>query len=287
MVFQSYALYPHKTVADNLAFGLRMRGVDRATIAARVHEVAQTLQIEALLGRKPAELSGGQRQRVALGRAMVREPRAFLLDEPLSNLDPQLRFETRAELARLHRRLGATMVHVTHDQEEAMTLGERIAVMREGRIEQIAPALEVYRQPTNTFVATFIGSPAMNLLPAAATVDNGRMMLNGAGFSIALEPDPRLGHGASLLVGVRPRDIAIVDPAEADGVVHVDVVEPLGDEVLVRTRNAAEQRPLTVVVDAGRVSVNDRIGLSFRRDRLHFFDADDGHRLAGVTASRR
>ncbi len=160
MVFQSYALYPHKSVRENLAFGLRVRRVAAAQIDARVRATAAALGIEALLDRKPAQLSGGQRQRVALGRAIVREPRAFLLDEPLSNLDPILRAGTRAELALLHRRLAATMVYVTHDQEEAMTLGTRVAVMRDGIIEQVAPALEVFRRPANVFVAGFVGSPA-------------------------------------------------------------------------------------------------------------------------------
>ena len=163
MVFQSYALYPHKSVRENLAFGLRVRRVAAAQIDARVRATAAALGIEALLDRKPAQLSGGQRQRVALGRAIVREPRAFLLDEPLSNLDPILRAGTRAELALLHRRLAATMVYVTHDQEEAMTLGTRVAVMRDGIVEQVAPALEVFRRPANVFVAGFVGSPGMNL----------------------------------------------------------------------------------------------------------------------------
>src|SRR5215212_9035928 len=163
MVFQSYALYPHKTVRENLAFGLHMRRMDAAQIAQRVHDVATALEIEALLDRRPAALSGGQRQRVALGRAIVRSPKAFLLDEPLSNLDPLLRIETRAELALLHRRLAATMVYVTHDQEEAMTLGARIAVMRDGVLEQVAAPMDLYDRPANTFVAGFIGSPAMNI----------------------------------------------------------------------------------------------------------------------------
>ena len=166
MVFQSYALYPHMTVRDNLGFGLRMRGTPPARIAERVDVAAKVLGLAAVLDRKPGQLSGGQRQRVALGRAIVREPMVFLFDEPLSNLDAKLRLETRAELARLHRRLAATMVYVTHDQEEALTLGTRVAVMNEGRVEQVGPPLEVYRRPETLFVATFVGSPAMNLLPA-------------------------------------------------------------------------------------------------------------------------
>ena len=166
MVFQSYALYPHMSVRDNLAYGLKVRRTDRAIVVRQVAAVAEALGIEELLDRRPAQLSGGQRQRVALGRAMVRQPKAFLLDEPLSNLDPSLRAQARAELRRLHRSLRATIVYVTHDQEEAMTLGGRVAVMRDGAIEQVAPPLEVYAKPANTFVARFIGAPAMNLVPA-------------------------------------------------------------------------------------------------------------------------
>jgi ABC-type sugar transport system ATPase subunit len=165
MVFQSYALYPHKTVRDNLGFGLRMRGEAKDAIARKVDEAARLLGIEALLDRRPRALSGGQRQRVALGRAIVRSPQVFLLDEPLSNLDARLRVSTRSELLRLQRRLGATMLYVTHDQEEAMTLGDRIAVMRGGKVEQLGPPLEVYRRPVSRFVAGFVGSPAMNFLP--------------------------------------------------------------------------------------------------------------------------
>jgi multiple sugar transport system ATP-binding protein len=164
MVFQNYALYPHKSVRENLAFGLRVRRVDAAEIDRRVRAAAATLGIEALLDRRPSQLSGGQRQRVAVGRAIVREPKAFLFDEPLSNLDPQLRAALRTELGLLHRRLAATMVYVTHDQEEAMTLGTRVAVMRDGAIEQIGPPLALFRRPANTFVAGFVGSPAMNVV---------------------------------------------------------------------------------------------------------------------------
>jgi ABC-type sugar transport systems, ATPase components len=164
MVFQSYALYPHMTVRQNLAFGLRMRGATRAAIAERVQGVAQALGLGAVLERKPSQLSGGQRQRVALGRAMVRDPKVFLFDEPLSNLDAKLRVETRAELARLHRRLKATIVYVTHDQEEALTLGGRVTVMRDGLVEQVGPPMEVYRRPASIFVGGFVGSPAMNFI---------------------------------------------------------------------------------------------------------------------------
>src|SRR5262245_53109 len=214
MVFQSYALYPHKTVRENLAFGLRMRHVEAARIDERVQEVAKVLGIETLLDRRPSALSGGQRQRVALGRAIVRHPKAFLLDEPLSNLDPVLRIETRAELALLHRRLESTMVYVTHDQEEAMTLGTRIAVMRDGALEQVAVPMDLYEHPANTFVASFIGSPAMNIWPTGAVVRAGEHML----------------------VGVRPHDIELTPPDGSDVTGRVELLEPLGPTTLLHVR---------------------------------------------------
>ncbi len=278
MVFQSYALYPHKTVADNLAFGLRMRGLDRARIKARVRAVAEALQIEELLNQKPGQLSGGQRQRVALGRAIVREPRAFLLDEPLSNLDPQLRFETRAEIGQLHRRLRATMVHVTHDQEEAMTLGDRIAVMRNGAAEQIATPLELYRRPANRFVATFVGSPSMNLLNVAVTPRGDRAILQGQGFSI--ETLSSVDAGAPLALGIRPRDIVLVEPGGGDAVARVDLVEPLGHEAVLRARlDGGQGAELTIVVSPDRApAAAEMIGVRFPREQLHLFRADDGRR---------
>jgi multiple sugar transport system ATP-binding protein len=293
MVFQSYALYPHKSVADNLAFGLRMRGVDSRTIEQRVRAVAEALQIGPLLGQRPAQLSGGQRQRVALGRAMVREPRAFLLDEPLSNLDPQLRFQTRAELGRLHHRLQATMVHVTHDQEEAMTLGDRVAVMRGGTVEQIAPPLEVYQRPVNVFVATFVGSPAMNLLAVTVTSHPGtsRPTLAGRGFSLSdielpgagLSGDGRTQDGAppALLLGIRPRDVTLVEAGDGDASARIDLVEPLGHEAIVRTRIDTGSGPeVTVVAGAdATLSPADIVGLRFCRNRLHLFRSDDGTRV--------
>ncbi len=281
MVFQSYALYPHKTVADNLGFGLRMRGVERAAIEQRVRAVAEALQIEQLLLLKPGQLSGGQRQRVALGRAIVREPRAFLLDEPLSNLDPQLRFDTRAELSHLHRRLHATMIHVTHDQEEAMTLGERIVVMRDGAAEQIAPPLEVYQQPANVFVATFVGSPKMNILGVTvAARGDGRLALDGGGFSVDAPP-LRLATGARLLLGIRPRDVNLVEPGHADAAAHIALIERLGHESVVRVRIDGGGSEVTLVANADEVSAStETVGLRFRREGIHLFHADDGRRIA-------
>ena len=261
MVFQSYALYPHKTVRENLAFGLEMRHVEMARIEDRVREVGKTLGIDALLDRRPAALSGGQRQRVALGRAIVRNPKAFLLDEPLSNLDPLLRIETRAELALLHRRLGATMVYVTHDQEEAMTLGTRIAVMRDARLEQVAAPMDLYEQPANTFVASFIGSPAMNIWPPGTVVRT---------------------EGERRVVGVAPHHIGLTPADGGDVAGRVEILEPLGPTMLVHVRidDASESRARIVVPANTRIAIGDRIGFSVRRDRLHFFDATSGRRIS-------
>ena len=262
MVFQSYALYPHKTVRGNLAFPLETRGVPRSLIDARVSEVATALHIADLLSRKPAQLSGGQRQRVALGRALVREPQAFLLDEPLSNLDAALRMDMRAEIARLHQRLGATMVYVTHDQEEAMKLGDRIVVMRDGRIEQIGSPMGLYEQPETLFVARFLGSPPMNVLPhPPASV--------------------RVPEGA--VVGVRPQDVELVEPSESETVAaEVEVVEPLGREQhvhLLMDPDGRAYRTIAIVEQDVPVCVGDRVGVRFRPDRLFVFDGRSGRRL--------
>ncbi len=282
MVFQSYALYPHKSVRENLAFGLRARHVDPARIDERVATVATLLGIDALLDRKPAQLSGGQRQRVALGRAIVREPRAFLLDEPLSNLDPLLRVTMRAELALLHRRLGTTMVHVTHDQEEAMMLGTRIAVMREGRLEQVGAPLEIFRQPANTFVAGFVGSPAMNLWPCSWSVAYDRARATCPAFSIAFGPhDLAVLDSAAITVGIRPHDVVLTEPSQGDARGAIEVVEPLGTVTLIHIRVdglAGELVRVLVPADAP-VAVDDRVGLGLDRDRLYFFDGRTGERL--------
>ena len=261
MVFQTYALYPHMTVRENLGFGLRMRGAAPEEIAQRVEQAGRALSLETVLDRKPGQLSGGQRQRVALGRAIVREPMVFLFDEPLSNLDAKLRLETRAELARLHRRLAATMVYVTHDQEEALTLGTRVAVMNEGRVEQVGPPLEVYRRPETLFVATFVGSPAMNLLPAGLL--------------------PSLSRGDGTL-GIRPHDITVVAPGAGDSDALVDVVEPRGSELLLYLRlGVGGGGPEIRVITPPDLDVApDRVvGLRFDRARLHLFDRETGRRV--------
>jgi ABC-type sugar transport system ATPase subunit len=255
MVFQSYALYPHMTVYDNLAYSLRVRRSDAATIKARVAAAAGALQLEPLLGRRPAQLSGGQRQRVALGRALVREPKAFLLDEPLSNLDPSLRTQARAEILRLQRRLGATMIYVTHDQEEALTLGHRVAVMRDGRFEQLAPPIELYERPANTFIARFIGSPPMNLLPAAA---------------IGIDAPPET------TAGIRPHDAVLGDTGVR---ASVDVVEPRGHDTVVHLRLESAGSPeFVITVHENAPAPGSTVSVSWKSEKLHLFDAQGRRR---------
>jgi len=239
VVFQSYALYPHMSVAENLAFGLKMHKRPAAEIETRVREVATMLDIGSLLGRKPAALSGGQRQRVALGRALVREPAAFLLDEPLSNLDAQLRADMRLELVKLHRHLGTTILHVTHDQVEAMTMGERICIMKEGRVVQVGPPLDVYRNPANTFVAGFLASPHMNLMAARLVPDaNDGLLVDAMGLRAqvprAYEEDYRAYLGKPVIFGIRPEDIHVGQEKPQWQPVDVSVVaiEALGAEVI-------------------------------------------------------
>ena len=275
MVFQSYALYPHKSVRDNLAFGLRMRGTSPEQVRERVSRVAESLGLGALLDRRPAELSGGQRQRVALGRAIVREPRAFLLDEPLSNLDALLRSATRAELALLHRRIGATMVYVTHDQEEAMTLGTRIAVMNQGRIEQVDAPVEIYEHPATPFVARFVGAPAMNLWPAQVETRDGGVVVRIDGFALPIHRElPSTAATASRLVGIRPHDVKLEPEGAglADGV--VEVVEALGSHTTVHVRlaGAPDSELVRVVIAASAAPApGDKVALALDASRLHFF----------------
>jgi ABC-type sugar transport system ATPase subunit len=250
MVFQSYALYPHMSVRENLAYGLKVRRTDAATIAERVADAATALGIGELLDRRPAQLSGGQRQRVALGRAIVRRPKAFLLDEPLSNLDPALRTQARAELRRLHRQIRTTMIYVTHDQEEAMTLGDRIVVLRDGIIEQAAPPLDVYASPANPFVARFIGSPAMNLLPAEA-----------AGIEAP----------AGALAGIRPQDVQIGTSGGRRAV--VELVEPRGPDYVLHLRlDGSDLVLLAVVAGASPPTVGAEVSVMLPPDRVRLFN---------------
>ena len=279
MVFQSYALYPHMSVRDNLAFGLKLRKVPKADIERRVKEAAETIQLQKLLDRKPKELSGGQRQRVALGRAIVREPAVFLMDEPLSNLDAKLRVQTRAEIARLHQRLQTTVVYVTHDQVEAMTMGSRIAVMSEGLLMQVGTPQQLYDHPANKFVAGFIGSPAMNFVDVEVT--DGQ--LKGPGdWSIPVPPRAReqLTAGQRVVAGFRPEHLEIgeVDPEHGSFRARADVVEYLGNEELLHI-SAADQDVVAIVDSDHRVRPNDIVNLVIPLEKVHLFDPETGETI--------
>jgi multiple sugar transport system ATP-binding protein len=278
MVFQNYALYPHKSVYANMAFGLQMRKFPKAEIEKRVKEAAAILGIEPLLQRKPRQLSGGQRQRVALGRAIVRHPQLFLFDEPLSNLDAKLRVQMRVELKRLHERLETTAIYVTHDQVEAMTLGDRVVVMKDGMVQQVGEPMELYSRPGNRFVAGFIGSPAMNFAEVTIAESGGGLWAETPGIRIRVPPAsvaalrPHTGKRATL--GVRPEALRLAngaDPPEYVFDATVDVVEPLGSEILLNLTAGAHA--LVARVEPGvSVKMHDRIRLAFDPARLHFFD---------------
>jgi multiple sugar transport system ATP-binding protein len=284
MVFQSYALYPHMSVYDNLAFGLKLRKLKKEEIDRRVKEGAAILGLERFLDRKPKALSGGQRQRVALGRAIVREPSVFLMDEPLSNLDAKLRVQTRAEIARLHQRLGTTTIYVTHDQVEAMTMGDRIAVMRDGILQQIGSPQELYDHPVNIFVAGFIGSPSMNF--ATATSEGKDLVLGGVKLELsgqqAKAADSRT-DGANVLIGFRPEHIELANGQESDAVrfpAKVDVVEYLGNEELIHAE--AEGNEIVALLPSDKkVGVGDTVNFAVPMDKLHIFDPDSEKTLAG------
>jgi multiple sugar transport system ATP-binding protein len=281
MVFQNYALYPHMTVAENLGFGLKLRGHSREAVAARVHDAAATLGLDALLARRPAALSGGQRQRVALGRALVRQPQVFLLDEPLSNLDAKLRLSMRVEIARLHRQLGATMVYVTHDQIEAMTLGQRIVVLRDGQIQQIDTPMALYERPANLFVATFLGSPAMNVLTGRLVRADGLVLDLGDGQRLPLGAatvgEPWLGR--EVAIGIRPEDLRPATPG-GDGTFapDVEVVEPVGNEIFVNLRLGAQALVARLAPQA-LPTVGAPLPLALATPKLHFFDPASGRRV--------
>ena len=276
MVFQSYALYPHKTVRDNIGFGLQMAKVDKQTIREKVEEVARVLELEALLERRPRQLSGGQRQRVAIGRAIVREPRLFLFDEPLSNLDAALRGQMRIEIARLHQTLKTTMIYVTHDQVEAMTLADKIVVLNKGRIEQVGTPMELYSRPANRFVASFIGSPKMNFIKARiAAVRDGSIELRapaGTALTCPVGTDCGLSHQDEVTIGVRPEDLSIGEQGLSfRGVAQV--VEHLGAETHAIVEMPGNQ-PITAVLDGNSpVNVGDTLSLSVPVEQLHLFDA--------------
>jgi multiple sugar transport system ATP-binding protein len=274
MVFQNYALYPHKTVFDNMAFGLQMRGYQKEEIKKRVKDAAEILGIEPLLERKPRQLSGGQRQRVAVGRAIVRHPQVFLFDEPLSNLDAKLRVQMRVELKRLHERLETTAVYVTHDQVEAMTLGDRVVVMKDGIVQQVGAPLELYGRPANRFVAGFIGSPAMNFVDVAITGERDALWAEAAGLRIRIPSHlaTRIAQ-KRLTLGVRPEALRLANGVDDYSfATAVDVVEPLGNEILLNFR--AGGVPMVARVDPGvSVKAHDNVRFALDPARMHFFDA--------------
>jgi multiple sugar transport system ATP-binding protein len=304
MVFQNYALYPHMTVRKNLGYGLRVRKVPKKERERRVHEVAEMLGLDELLDRRPGQLSGGQQQRVAMGRAIVREPAGYLMDEPLSNLDAKLRVNMRTSLAQLHARLGVTTVYVTHDQVEAMTLGQRVAVMRDGRIQQVDAPQRLYEEPSNLFVAAFIGSPAMNLVET--TVDAGTVRLAGSAIPVERGRVERAG-GGPVILGVRPEafeDAAFAPPGRPEIEVRVEVIEELGSDayvffevdskpVVVDEAVAAEDAEASLLADRSRTlfaarvdprtkaRVGETVKLAVDPSRLYFFSPDTGESLLG------
>ncbi len=272
MVFQHYALYPHMSVRDNMAFGLRNIGVPEGDIKERVTRAAQMLVLDNLLDRKPSQLSGGQRQRVAIGRAIVKEPKAFLFDEPLSNLDAALRVRTRVELAQLHNRMRSTMVFVTHDQIEAMTLAHRIVVMNNRRIEQVGTPMEIYSRPATRFVAEFVGSPAMNFVPV--TIDDDRLKLADG---TVVGSSPRIGTAsgrAPLTLGIRAEAVALGAPCVGGLDAAVEVVERLGDRTLVYSRLKTGALIVAEAKGDSALTAGTTVSLGFDRAGMHFFDAD-------------
>jgi sn-glycerol 3-phosphate transport system ATP-binding protein len=286
MVFQNYALYPHMSVYQNLAYGLRQRRTPKAEIDRRVRETALLLDIDQLLDRKPGQLSGGQRQRVAMGRALVRRPQAFLLDEPLSNLDAKLRTQVRGDLKRLHREVPVTSIYVTHDQVEAMTLGDRICVMSNGEVQQVGTTDDIYNRPANTFVASFMGSPPMNLIPAV--VREGQLRVAGAALARVSSAD----H--PVILGVRPEDLQVGGPGtDASIPARVDLCEPLGSHVLMHVLVDAHHGssdggpPTPVIIQAPpgtRFDSGARIGLTVSPAKIYLFDSETG--AADLTSTR-
>jgi sn-glycerol 3-phosphate transport system ATP-binding protein len=276
MVFQNYALYPHMTVFGNMAYGLKIRGLSKRDIAARVGRAAEILQLEALLDRKPRALSGGQRQRVAMGRAIVRDPQVFLFDEPLSNLDAKLRVQMRVEIKKLQQSLATTSIYVTHDQVEAMTLADRLIVMNAGLAEQIGVPIELYERPASVFVAGFIGSPAMNFLPGRTA--DGHVLLDG-GATLPLPPGSTAAPGSAVTVGMRPEHFA-ADGEGAQMTLVVDLVEMLGADTIVHGRiEGAGPSVLARLPGTARAAAGQRVELTIAREQIHLFDAASGKRV--------
>jgi multiple sugar transport system ATP-binding protein len=281
MVFQSYALYPRMSVRGNLSFGLKVARMPRADIDRRIRTAAKMLQITDLLDRRPAQLSGGQRQRVAIGRALVRDAEVFLFDEPLSNLDAQLRAELRVEIKRLHQSLGATMIYVTHDQIEALTLADRIAVMKDRRFQQIGTPQDIYLRPANRFVASFVGSPAMNFLPGQIVLDSGGPLFRSPPLDLSLADYPftqRPVDSAPAELGIRPEHIALASDSTDASEVSVEMTEPMGSDLLAWTRLG--DRPLSIRLPAETtLTPGDRLRIRLPGNRVSLFDAGSGARL--------
>ena len=286
MVFQNYALYPHLNVAENIAFGLRIRKESAKTIESSIAEVGNILGLTDYLDRRPADLSGGQRQRVAMGRAIVRRPKVFLFDEPLSNLDAKLRTQMRAEIKRLHKRLGATSIYVTHDQVEAMTLADRIVVMNDGRIEQVGTPMELFLNPANAFVAGFLGAPPMNQIQATIADGVNGPVAEFPGGSLALAPLPGLQNavGRRVIVGIRPEYAQIVtEPAEGSVACELDLVETLGSEALLHMSIGDEPFVIRTETLGNMSLLNDVNGFTAAPDLIKVFDTDTGMALSGQT----
>jgi multiple sugar transport system ATP-binding protein len=278
MVFQNYALYPHMTVRQNMGFALKLAKVPQEEIDQKVNDVARILDLEQHLERKPANLSGGQRQRVAMGRAIVRSPKAFLMDEPLSNLDAKLRVQMRTSIARIQQRLGTTTIYVTHDQTEAMTLGDRILVLRGGVMQQVGTPQELYDTPNTLFVAGFIGSPAMNFITGRVEAGERPTFVTPSGFKIPLAAAPRVAAGPEIVLGVRPEHVTLAGPAAIPA--HVMVVEPTGYETQMIVKLAGQD-----IVCVFRERLNNRPGDNIAltlAGPLHFFDAQTGQALTGA-----
>ncbi len=272
MVFQNYALYPHMSVFDNMAYGLRIRGLSRGEISGKVEAAASLLGLQELLSRQPRQVSGGQRQRVAMGRAIVRDPKLFLFDEPLSNLDAKLRVQMRAEIRRLQRRLGVTSLYVTHDQVEAMTLGDRLLILHEGRPAQLATPMEVFERPADTYVAGFVGSPTMNLLPGQMVRDGTAVQLDAG----PLIPLLRRRSGSRVMLGIRPEHLTL----GGDGLrLAVELIEPLGSETLLHGRIIGREAEAIVMRVPGTVPPTEAVTAAVQPDQLHLFDAATGRRL--------
>ncbi len=287
MVFQNYALYPHMKVADNMAFGLKLRKYPKEEINKRVDEAARILGITKLLDRRPKQLSGGQRQRVALGRAIVRKPKVFLFDEPLSNLDAKLRVQMRVEIKKLSSKLQTTMIYVTHDQVEAMTMGDRIVVMKDGFIQQVDDPIKLYNEPKNKFVAGFIGSPSMNFIDAEITSESEKYQIKGDSFNISLNKKAfdflQKYNGKNIIIGIRPEDIidrVYAKVSTSKNVVRAEVIteEPMGSENYIHA-NIGSNKIIMKTKGSNRVSMGDELELIFKPEQLHFFDVKTEERI--------